>query len=48
MHHFRVLVLAAAGAVMLQVPGVAATPDGKGFPSAGAAAQALVAAAKER
>ncbi len=46
MDDFRVLVLAAAGAVMLQVPGVAATPDGKGFPSADAAAQALVMAAK--
>lgn len=46
MHCFRIVVLAAAGAAMLQVPGVAATPDGKGFPSAGAAAQALVTAAK--
>ena len=46
MDDLRVLVLAAAGAVMLVVPGVAASPDGKGFPSPGAAAQALVTAAK--
>jgi hypothetical protein len=46
MDDLRVLVLAAASAAMLLVPGVAATPDGKGFPSAGAAAQALVTAAK--
>ena len=37
---------AAAGALLLQLPGRAATPDGKGFPSADAAAQALVNAAK--
>jgi hypothetical protein len=46
MHYFRVLVLAAAGAAMLQVSVVAATLDGKGFPSADAAAQALITAAK--
>ncbi len=46
MHHFSVFVLAAAGALLLQVPSEAATPDGKGFPSADAAAQALVSAAK--
>src|SRR5260370_28989275 len=46
MDDVRVLVLAAAGAVMRQVSGAAATPDGKGFPSADAAAQALVTAAK--
>jgi hypothetical protein len=38
--------MAAAGALLLQIPGRAATPDGKGFPSADAAAQALVNAAK--
>jgi hypothetical protein len=38
--------MAAAGALLLQIPGKAATPDGKGFPSADAAAQALVNAAK--
>ena len=46
MHRFTVFVLAAAGMFLLQVPGKAATPDGKGFPSADAAAQALVTAAK--
>ena len=46
MHRFTVFVLAAAGMFLLQVPGDAATPDGKGFPSADAAAQALVTAAK--
>ena len=45
MHRINVFVLAAAGALLLQVPGKAATPDGKGFPSADAAAQALVSAA---
>jgi hypothetical protein len=46
MHRFTIFVLAAAGMFLMQVPGDAATPDGKGFPSADAAAQALVAAAK--
>jgi hypothetical protein len=38
--------MAVAGALLLQIPGTAATPDGKGFPTADAAAQALVNAAK--
>uniref|UniRef100_Q01WY0 DUF2950 domain-containing protein n=1 Tax=Solibacter usitatus (strain Ellin6076) TaxID=234267 RepID=Q01WY0_SOLUE len=38
--------LAAAGVVLLNVPVKAATPDGRAFPSADAAAQALVDAAK--
>jgi hypothetical protein len=46
MHRFPVFVLVAAGALLLQVPGKAAATDGKGFPSADAAAQALVNAAK--
>ena len=46
MHRFTVFVLAAAGMFLMQVPGDAATPDGKAFPSADAAAQALVTAAK--
>jgi hypothetical protein len=46
MHRFSVFVLAAAGIFLLQVPSEGATPDGKAFPSANAAAQALVAAAK--
>lgn len=46
MQGFTGFVLAAAGALLLQVPSEAATPDGKGFPSADAAAQALVNAAK--
>jgi hypothetical protein len=46
MRHISVLVMAVAGALLLQIPGTAATPDGKGFPTADAAAQALVNAAK--
>jgi hypothetical protein len=46
MHRFSVFLLAAAGALLLQGPSEAATPDGKGFPSADTAAQALVSAAK--
>ena len=46
MHRFTVFVLAAAAALLLQIPGRGATPDGKAFPSADAAAQALVNAAK--
>jgi hypothetical protein len=46
MFRFSTLVLASAGVILLQIPGVSATPDGKAFPSADAAAQALVAAAK--
>ena len=38
--------MTAAGLILLQGPGVAANPDGKAFPSADAAAKALVAAAK--
>jgi hypothetical protein len=48
MHRFTVIVLAAATALLLQLPIRAATPDGKAFPSADAAAQALVTAAKNR
>jgi hypothetical protein len=46
MRNISVLTMAAAGALLLQIPGTAATPDGKGFPTADAAAQALVNAAK--
>jgi hypothetical protein len=46
MHRFGTFALAAAGVIFLQVPGIAANPGGKAFPSADAAAQALVAAAK--
>jgi hypothetical protein len=46
MRQFGAIVLAAAGTLLLQIPGTAATPDGRGFPSADAAAQALVSAAK--
>jgi hypothetical protein len=46
MHRFTAFVLAAAGMILMQVPGGAATPDGKAFPSADAAAQALVTAVK--
>jgi len=45
MHHFSSLAWAAATALLLQVSGESATPEGKGFPSADAAAQALVSAA---
>jgi hypothetical protein len=45
MRRFTVFLLTAAGAFLLHVPGEAAV-DGKGFPSADAAAQALVSAAK--
>ena len=43
---FSAFVLAAAVMLLPQVPSKAATPDGKAFPSADAAAQALVRAAK--
>ena len=46
MHRFTVLVLAVAGTLLLQPSVKSATPDGKAFPSADAAAQALVTAAK--
>jgi hypothetical protein len=45
MHRFTNFVLA-AGVLLLQIPGKGATPDGKAFPSADAAAQALVTAAR--
>jgi hypothetical protein len=47
MHRFTGFVLAVASTFLLQVPAKGATPDGKAFPSADAAAQALVAAAKD-
>jgi hypothetical protein len=46
MHRFTVFVLAVAGTFLLQPAAKSATPDGKAFPSADAAAQALVTAAK--
>ena len=46
MTRFSAFVLTAAGVLLLHLPGKAATPDGKAFPSADAAAQALVKAAK--
>ena len=46
MHRFSTFVLAAAGLLPLTLSAVTTTPDGKGFPSSDAAAQALVNAAK--
>src|SRR5579862_3959291 len=46
MNRFSAFVLAAAGVLLLHVPGRTETPDGKAFPSADAAARALVKAAK--
>jgi hypothetical protein len=46
MHCFNPFMLAAAGVTLLAVSAVATTPDGKGFPSSDAAAQALLGAAK--
>jgi hypothetical protein len=46
MHRLPLFVYAAAGALLLQVPAAAAVPDGKGFPSPDAAAEALVNAVK--
>jgi len=46
MHRFTSILVLAAGAVLAANPCSAATPEGKGFPSANAAAQALVVAAK--
>jgi Protein of unknown function (DUF2950) len=46
MHRFSVVVLAVAGVAIQPVFAVPTTPDGKGFASPDAAAQALVAAAK--
>jgi hypothetical protein len=46
MHRFTVFVLAVAGTFLLQFSAKGANPDGKAFPSADAAAQALVTAAR--
>jgi hypothetical protein len=46
MHRFNVFAPAVTSLLLLPVLAVAATPDGKGFPSADAAAHALVSAAK--
>jgi hypothetical protein len=46
MNRFRAFAATAAGLLLLQFAGAAATPDGKGFPTADAAAQALVSASK--
>jgi hypothetical protein len=46
MRLLTVFAFAAAGTLLLHIPAKGATPDGKAFPSADAAAQALVAAAK--
>ena len=46
MRHLKTIGLIAAGVLLLPFGGRAATPDGKGFPSADAAAKALVNAAK--
>ena len=46
MHRFNLFMLAAAGLTLLAFSAVATTPDGKGFPSSDAAAQALLSAAK--
>jgi hypothetical protein len=46
MYRFSAFVLTAAGLILLHIPGVAATPEGKAFPSADSAAKALIAAAK--
>jgi hypothetical protein len=47
MHRFTAFVVAVAGTFLLELPAKGATPDGKAFLSADAAAQALIAAAKE-
>src|SRR5579864_719274 len=47
MHRFAVFVVAVAGSFLLELPAKGATPDGKAFLSADAAAHALIAAAKE-
>jgi len=46
MHRFTLFVWAAASVLLWSFPGEAASADGKGFPSADAAAEALVDAAK--
>jgi hypothetical protein len=46
MRYFTILTLAVAGKLLIPTPIVAATPEGRGFPSADAAAKALVSAAK--
>jgi len=45
MYRLSLFVVVAAGTLLLQVQAGATTPDGKGFPSADAAAQALIKAA---
>jgi hypothetical protein len=46
MRYFVILTLAVAGKLLISIPIDAATPEGRGFPSADAAAKALVNAAK--
>jgi hypothetical protein len=46
MRYFTIIALAIAGTLLVCIPTDAATPDGRGFPSAYAAAKALVGAAK--
>jgi hypothetical protein len=46
MRYLNTIALAIAARMMVGIPVVAATPDGRGFPSADAAAKALIAAAK--
>ena len=46
MRYFNTIVLAIAGNLLAGVSLNAATPEGRGFPSAGAAAKALISAAK--
>ena len=46
MGYFTTIALAIAGTLLISIPIDAATPDGRGFPSADAAAKALVSAAK--
>jgi hypothetical protein len=46
MRYFNLMALAIAGQLLVGIPIDAATPEGRGFPSADAAAKALVSAAK--
>jgi len=46
MRYFNIVALAIAGTLLVGIPVNAATPGGRGFPSADAAARALVSAAK--
>jgi hypothetical protein len=46
MRYFMIIALAIAGTLLVGIPFDAATPEGRGFPSAAAAAKALVGAAK--